>query len=156
MRGGQRAADEQPPDPAQAGGDRRLRPVVVGPQQRRVRRERLGEHRRRDRPDVAGGGDDQPGRALHAQQVEPGQVAQVDRRVQPERVGARLAEAPLDDVELSQAPDPGTQPVPASGTRAIAAASTVSATRSSGSRLWTCDLPHARASVCVSSVSVRR
>ena len=51
---------------------------------------------------------------------------------------------------------PGTQHVPASGTRAIAAASTVSATRSSGSRLWTCDLPHARASVCVSSVIVRR
>ena len=51
---------------------------------------------------------------------------------------------------------PGTQLVPASGTRAIAAASTVSATRSSGSRLCTCDLPHARASVCVSSVIVRR
>ena len=35
-------------------------------------------------------------------------------------------------------------------------ASIVSATRSSGSRLWTCDLPQARASVCVSSVSTRR
>ena len=53
-------------------------------------------------------------------------------------------------------PAPGIQLVPASGTRAIAAASTVSATRSSGSRLCTCDLPHARASVWVSSVSVRR
>ena len=51
---------------------------------------------------------------------------------------------------------PGIQLVPASGTRAIAAASTVSATRSSGSRLCTCDLPQARASVCVSSVIVRR
>ena len=51
---------------------------------------------------------------------------------------------------------PGIQLVPASGTRAIAAASTVSATRSSGSRLCTCDLPHARASVCASSVSTRR
>ncbi len=51
---------------------------------------------------------------------------------------------------------PGIQLVPASGTRAIAAASTVSATRSSGSRLWTCDLPQARASVCASSVSTRR
>ena len=51
---------------------------------------------------------------------------------------------------------PGIQFVPASGTRAIAAASIVSATRSSGSRLWTCDLPQARASVCVSSVSTRR
>src|SRR5262249_16050376 len=51
---------------------------------------------------------------------------------------------------------PGIQSVPASGTRAIAAASTVSATRSSGSRLWRCDLPQARASVCASSVSTRR
>ena len=42
---------------------------------------------------------------------------------------------------------PGIQLVPASGTRAIAEASIVSATRSSGSRLWTCDFPHARASV---------
>src|SRR5439155_25258597 len=60
-------------------------------------------------------------------------------------------------VELHHDPfRPGIQSVPASGTRAMAAASTVSATRSSGSRLWTCDLPHARASVCVSSVSTRR
>ena len=51
---------------------------------------------------------------------------------------------------------PGIQSVPASGTPAIAAASTVSATRSSGSRLCTCDLPHARASVCASSVRTRR
>jgi hypothetical protein len=51
---------------------------------------------------------------------------------------------------------PGIQLVPASGTRAIAAASMVRATRSSGSRLWRCDLPHARASVCASRVSVRR
>ncbi len=42
---------------------------------------------------------------------------------------------------------PGIQFVPASGTRAMAADSTVSATRSSGSRLWTCDLPQARAMV---------
>ena len=58
--------------------------------------------------------------------------------------------APEDSAE------PGIQSVPASGTRAIAAASTVRATRSSGSRLWTCDFPQARASVCVSSVSTRR
>src|SRR5262249_49345637 len=51
---------------------------------------------------------------------------------------------------------PGIQLVPANGTRAIAAASIVSATRSSGSRLWTWDLPHARARVWASSVSVRR
>ena len=51
---------------------------------------------------------------------------------------------------------PGIQSVPASGTFAIAAASTVSATRSSGSRLWTWDLPQARASVCASRVSTRR
>lgn len=51
---------------------------------------------------------------------------------------------------------PGIQLVPASGTRAIAAASIVSATRSSGSRLCTCDLPQARASVWVSSTKVRR
>src|SRR5262245_54995598 len=36
---------------------------------------------------------------------------------------------------------PGIQAVPASGSRAIAAASIVNATRSSRSRLWTLDLP---------------
>ncbi len=51
---------------------------------------------------------------------------------------------------------PGIQLVPASGTRAIAAASIVNATRSSGSRLCRWDFPHARASVCASSTSVRR
>src|SRR5262245_17216191 len=51
---------------------------------------------------------------------------------------------------------PGIQSVPASGTLAMAAASTVRATRSSGSRLWTWDLPQARARVCVSSVRTRR
>ena len=51
---------------------------------------------------------------------------------------------------------PGTQVVPANGTRAIAAASSVSATRSSGSRLCTCDLPQPRASVWASSTIVRR
>ena len=51
---------------------------------------------------------------------------------------------------------PGTQVVPARGTPAMAAASTLSAARSSGSRLCTCDLPHARASVCVSRVSTLR
>ena len=58
--------------------------------------------------------------------------------------------------ELRSGLTPGIQLVPASGTRAIAAASTVSATRSSGSRLWTWDLPQARASVCVSRVRTRR
>src|SRR5262249_34115364 len=51
---------------------------------------------------------------------------------------------------------PGIQPGPASGTRAIAAASTVRATRSSGSRLCTWLLPQARAMVWVSSVSTAR
>ena len=51
---------------------------------------------------------------------------------------------------------PGIHPVPASGTFAIAAASTVSAQRSSGSSEWTFVLPHARASICTSSVSVCR
>src|SRR5207253_2123099 len=55
-----------------------------------------------------------------------------------------------------EAQTPGIHSVPASGTRAIAAASIVRATRSSGSRLWTCDLPQARASVCASSVITRR
>ena len=64
----------------------------------------------------------------------------------------------LKQICLIDQPDgtPGIQLVPASGTRAIAAASTLSATRSSGSRLWRCDFPHARASVCASSVIVRR
>ena len=51
---------------------------------------------------------------------------------------------------------PGIQFVPASGTPAMAADSTVSATRSSGSRLCTWLLPQARAMVCVSSVSTER
>ena len=72
-------------------------------------------------------------------------------------VGAAAADAPARLTVRSPPPSrPGIQFVPASGTRAIAAASMVSATRSSGSRLCTCDLPHARASVCASSVSTRR
>src|SRR5205085_2186053 len=51
---------------------------------------------------------------------------------------------------------PGIQFVPASGTCAIAADSIVRATRSSGSRLCRCDLPHARAMVCASSVMTER
>ncbi len=51
---------------------------------------------------------------------------------------------------------PGIQLVPASGTPAMAAASTVSATRSSGSRLCTWLLPQARAMICVSIVSTAR
>ena len=62
--------------------------------------------------------------------------------------------ATLSDVQVGV--KPGTQLVPASGTRAIAAASSVSATRSSGSRLCRCDLPHPRASVWASRVIVRR
>src|SRR5918994_6410662 len=70
------------------------------------------------------------------------------------RGGERALEAQREPAHGPFAP--GIQSVPASGTLAIAAASTVSATRSSGSRLWTCDFPHARASVCVSSVRTRR
>ena len=56
--------------------------------------------------------------------------------------------------EANQKPAlPGYQSVPASGTRAIAAASSVSAQRSSGSRLWRLLLPQARAMVCASSVN---
>ena len=51
---------------------------------------------------------------------------------------------------------PGIQRVPASGTCAIAAASTVSAAMSSGSRLCTCDFPQARASVWHSIVKTER
>ena len=79
----------------------------------------------------------------------------VARRAVP--AAARARGRDLGRARLQYEPlTPGIQLVPASGTRAIAAASTVSATRSSGSRLWTCDLPQARASVCVSSVSTRR
>ena len=79
------------------------------------------------------------------------------RRTQGAAAPARPRGRDLGRARLQYEPlTPGIQLVPASGTRAIAAASTVSATRSSGSRLWTCDLPHARASVCVSSVSTRR
>ena len=55
-----------------------------------------------------------------------------------------------------RSPRPGIQPVPARGTPAIAAASMVRATRSSRSRLWTSDLPHARARVVSSIVMARR
>ena len=51
---------------------------------------------------------------------------------------------------------PGIQSVPASGTFAIAPASTVSAHRSSGSSEWTFVFPQARAIICISSVSVCR
>ena len=51
---------------------------------------------------------------------------------------------------------PGIQFVPASGTPAIAAASTVSATRSSRSRWWTSCLPQARAMVETSIAIVFR
>src|SRR5262245_42550716 len=51
---------------------------------------------------------------------------------------------------------PGIQSVPASGTLAIAAASIVTATRSSGSRWHTWDFPQARAIVWASIVSTRR
>ncbi len=53
-------------------------------------------------------------------------------------------------------PEPGIHDVPANGTRAMAADSTVSATRSSGSRLCRCDLPHARAMVWASRTRTRR
>lgn len=49
---------------------------------------------------------------------------------------------------------PGIQSVPARGSLAMAAASTVSATRSSRSRWWTLDLPHALATVVNSMVRV--
>ena len=52
--------------------------------------------------------------------------------------------------------NPGMYWVPASGTFAIAAASRVSAQRSSGSSEWMFVFPHARASICTSSVSVCR
>lgn len=51
---------------------------------------------------------------------------------------------------------PGIQLVPARGTPAMAAASTVNATRSSGSRLCTWLLPQARANVWHSSVMTAR
>ena len=56
----------------------------------------------------------------------------------------------------AQAVAPGIQVVPASGTRAMAAASMVSAAKSSGSRLWRWFLPQARASVWASSVKTLR
>jgi len=65
----------------------------------------------------------------------------------------RRAEVALERAAAAYAgrDHPGIQSVPASGRRAIAAASSVSATRSSRSRWCTSDLPQARASVTVSS-----
>src|SRR5262249_34107561 len=68
-----------------------------------------------------------------------------------------LDQPPAGSLSGSESEDrPGTQSVPASGILAIAAASTVSATRSSGSRLCTCDLPQARAIVWAPSTIARR
>src|SRR5262249_35099615 len=53
---------------------------------------------------------------------------------------------------ISRSVCPTVYVVPASGTRAIADASTVSAARSSGSSEWTFVFPHARASICSSMV----
>ena len=78
----------------------------------------------------------------------------------PRAVGApllaRRADRPRRVDSAAQPTRPGTQSVPASGTLAIAAASSVSATMSSGSRLWTWDLPQARARVWASSTIARR
>ncbi len=77
------------------------------------------------------------------------------RRAQPGHAAA-------DDHDVGGVPPchngsaPGIQPVPASGTCAMAAASTVRAARSSGSRWWTSDLPQARASAVTSMVVARR
>ena len=75
-------------------------------------------------------------------------------RQRPGRGGA--FDAAADDHHIRGTHRPGIQSVPASGTRAIAAASIVTATRSSGSRWHTCALPQARAIVCASIVSTRR
>ena len=86
---------------------------------------------------------------------EPGSALRARGRAQGAAAAARARRRDLARARLYPL-TPGIQSVPASGTCAIAAASTVSATRSSGSRLCRCDLPHARASVCASSVSTRR
>ena len=72
--------------------------------------------------------------------------------------GRRALDAAADDDDVGRLAHvrPGIQSVPASGTRAMAAASMVTATRSSGSRCSTCALPHARAMVWASIVSTRR
>src|SRR5207248_5539471 len=75
------------------------------------------------------------------------------------RLGILLAEREAEQTprHTGYSPDrPGIQLVPASGTPAIAAASTVRATKSSRSRWWTFDLPQARARVAVSIVSTWR
>src|SRR5258705_3475446 len=72
------------------------------------------------------------------------------------RGGRALDAAADDDYVCSAHRCPGIQSVPASGTLAIAAASMVTATRSSGSRCSTCALPQARAMVWASMVSTRR
>ena len=50
------------------------------------------QHQRDEQAERPAAGIEQPGRALEAQQLEAGQVAQVDRGVDPERVGVRLGE----------------------------------------------------------------
>ena len=77
---------------------------------------------------------------------------------------AETRHAATDDHDLGRAGrthgpqegQPGIQPVPAKGTRAMAAASTVSAARSSGSRWCTLDFPQARASAVTSMVRARK
>ena len=70
---------------------------------------------------------------------------------------SRSASAALPEDRVGHAPGaPGIQLVPASGTLAMAAASRVSAARSSGSMLCTLDLPQARAIAVSSMVMARR
>ena len=112
--------------------------------------------------DAVDGGLGEPGELGGALAVLVGDLARaVHRPLEDVECGGGLlgvvAADQLYEVAAQLRPSlPGIQSVPASGTLAIAAASRVSATMSSGSRLWTWDLPQARARVCASSTIARR
>ena len=90
--------------------------------------------------------------------VAHSQLHQGAGRAQPGDAGADDDDSRLTRERLTRvaAGQPGIQSVPARGTLAMAAASTVRAARSSGSRWWTSDLPQARASAVTSIVVARR
>ena len=92
---GQRGLDEQPPHAGQDARQRGLRPCLVAPRLRlgadvRACGRSIERDQQAQRPVRR---DQQAGRALEAEQLEAAQVAQVDRRVDPQRVGARARQA---------------------------------------------------------------
>src|SRR5260370_18628090 len=90
------------------------------------------------------------GRGWHQLRAQhPEEVDKADQKIADAAIGRLFRQVLRHQYLLF----PGIQSVPASGTPAMAAASTVSAARSSGSRLWRCHLPQAPPQAWASIVS---